>query len=57
MAIIVDYGDMAFLNEVKDDLELSFPLLFVSKREIKRILREYTNIKQIPTLINVDRVD
>jgi hypothetical protein len=56
VAIIVDYGDMAFLNEVKDDLELSFPLLFGSKRAIKRILREYTNIKQIPTLINVDRV-
>ena len=55
VAIGVDSGDMKFLKEFHAYLDLSFPLLFGKKHQIKRILRDYGNIRQIPSIIIINR--
>ena len=55
VAIGVDSGDLNFLKEFQSYLNLNFPLLTGQKRQIKRILREYGNIRQIPSIIIIDK--
>lgn len=55
VGIGVDSGDREFLAQFKELLNLNFPLLSGNPRTVKRILREYGNIRRIPTLIILDR--
>ncbi len=55
VGIGVDSGDLEFLKEFKSFMKLSFPLLTGQRRLVKRILRDYGNIRQIPSMIIIDQ--
>ncbi len=55
VGIGVDSGDLDFLGRFKDMLNLNFDLLTGNRRTVKQILRDYGNIRRIPTLIIIDR--
>lgn len=55
VGIGVDSGDIKFLKEFEEFMKLNFPLLTDQRRLVKRILRDYGNIRQIPSMIIIDR--
>ncbi|MBC8400112.1 MAG: TlpA family protein disulfide reductase [Candidatus Marinimicrobia bacterium] len=55
VGIGVDSGDIDFLAKFKALLGLNFQLLSGNRRIVKRILRDYGNIRRIPSMIIIDK--